>query len=240
MKSPIRLLSTGLLISGTALLAGCPIISVVKAPITPDGDVAGAPTDLVLNLDKSLDPAFPGRTLLANCAVRVTLPHKFVRVEPVQDVFTPGCSPAKGVQFVHILRKVRPSVEVTSALNPGAPNTIYQAAAANDAAPFPWDLLLWDRKGEPMLDVSVHMVNSRRALLKQNHRTVGHIRIHVPHGATGQSVAGGPSTPFNAPIKGVPTALLNMQFTAGSASGRYTTEVRLKGGNAIEFFVDVR
>ena len=93
MKSPMRLLSTGLLISGTALLAGCPITSVVKAPITPDGDVAGAPTDLVLNLDKSLDPAFPGRTLLANCAVRVTLPHKFVRVAPVQDVFTPDCAP---------------------------------------------------------------------------------------------------------------------------------------------------
>ena len=70
------------------------VSSVVKAPITPDGDVAGAPTDLVINLDTSLDPAFLGRALPAGCSVRVTLPAEFENTGlPVQDVFTAGCSP---------------------------------------------------------------------------------------------------------------------------------------------------
>ena len=52
-------------------------------------------------------------------------------------------------------------------------------------------------------------------------------------------MAGGPSVVINAPIKGVPTGLLTVQFTAGSASGRYTTTVTMHGGNALNMFVDV-
>ena len=51
--------------------------SVVKAPIVPDGDVAGALTDFVINFDTSLDPAVPGRTLLAGNTIRITLPEAF-------------------------------------------------------------------------------------------------------------------------------------------------------------------
>ncbi|MGB6363505.1 MAG: hypothetical protein WBG64_12625, partial [Thermoanaerobaculia bacterium] len=41
------------------------VASVVKAPVTPDGDVAGAITDVVVNLDISPDPAVAGRSLPA-------------------------------------------------------------------------------------------------------------------------------------------------------------------------------
>jgi hypothetical protein len=50
------------------------VSTVLKAPITPDGDVAGRPTDVVITLDTSLDPEVEGRTLLAGETIKVTLP----------------------------------------------------------------------------------------------------------------------------------------------------------------------
>ncbi len=333
MQPLTRVIASALLFAGAAAMADGVVSSVVKAPITPDGDVAGAPTDFVVDLDRSLDPAVLGRTLAQNCSVRVTLPDAFVRLEPVQDVFTPGCAPgnfqcttgiflqgwpqhpilptfpppgapteymltadgdntlvftalrdidapflrpAPGpglkqihqingyqnptrpghypihVEFTdgpgcvpgsgsgdfHIVPKIRPSVHVTSALNGGS-NSIYQGAAANGSPQFPWDLLLWNRQGGPMVGVEVAMVNDSQALLRQGDRTVGHVRIDAPDGATGHSVAGGPSVAINAPVKGIPAGLLVVNFTAGSASGRYTSEVSVVGGNSMTFFVDV-
>jgi hypothetical protein len=324
--------------ASTTALADGVVSSVVKAPITPDGNVAGAPTDLVIDLDLRLDPAFVGRPLLAGCSVEVTLPDAFEWTGlPVRDVFTAGCAPGgfacttgiflqgwpqhpilphfplpplgpatqygltqggddntlvftaltdlvvpnpnpapgpglkqihlingftnptrpgfypvfveftagtgctaeSGVANVHIVPKIRPSVEVTSAFNLGAPNTIYQQADIWGEAPLAWDLLLWDRKGGPMAGVTVEMVNSDFALLKQGKRAVGDIRIHAPEGAIGHMVAGGPSVEIGAPIKGVPVGHLAVQFTAGSESGRYTTTVTMNGGNALNMFVDV-
>lgn len=160
---------------------------------------------------------------------------------PIQVEFEAGmgCTAESGVANVHIVPKIRPSVEVTSAFNLGAPNTIYQMTTAGDEAPFPWDLLLWDRNGGPLEGVNVEMINPDFALLQQGNRAVGHMRIHAPEGAEDQSVAGGPSVVINAPVKGVPTGLLTVQFTAGSASGRYTTTVALHGGNSLNMFVDV-
>jgi hypothetical protein len=66
--------------------------SVVKAPIVPDGDVAGAVTDLVINLDGSMDPAVPGRILPKDGQIRVTHPDDFINTGlPGLTVFTPGC-----------------------------------------------------------------------------------------------------------------------------------------------------
>ena len=141
---------------------------------------------------------------------------------------------------MQIVPKIRPSAEVTSAFNAGAPNTIYQIADMWGDAPLPWDLLLWDRNGGPMVGVTVEMVNSDFALLKQGKRAIGDIRIHAPDGALGHAVAEVvPSFEIPAPIKGVPAGLLTVRFTAGSASGRYTTTVTMHGGNALNFFVDV-
>ncbi len=332
---------TAFIFASTTALADGVVSSVVKAPITPDGDVARAATDLVINLDKSLDPAVLGRPLPEGCSVAVTLPDAFEWTElPVQDLFTddtndcfpgnfdcttgvflqgwpqhpilphfppvpgpatlyeltqdggnentlvftaladieapnpnpapgpglkqihlingfmnpkrPGfypvyvefedganCTPESGVANVHIVPRNRPSVEVTSAFNPGAPNTIYQITDMWGDAPLPWDLLLWDRNGGPMVGVTVEMVNSDFALLKQGKRAIGNIRIHAPDGAWGHMVAGGPSLEIDAPIKNVPAGRLMVQFTGGSESGRYTTTVTMHGGNALNFFVDV-
>ena len=131
--------------------------------------------------------------------------------------------------------KIRPSVEVAS---PGGANTIYQTTAAWADAPLPWDFLLWGRQGEPLVGVSVEMVSSNFALLKQKRRAVGNIRINAPDGAEGH-VMGGPSVLGAAPIKGVPTGRLAVQFRAGLASGRYTTTVTMHGGNSMTMFVDV-
>lgn len=59
-----------LTLASSAALADGVAGSVAKAPITPDGNVASAPTDLVIDLDTSLDPAFLGRDLPAGCSVR--------------------------------------------------------------------------------------------------------------------------------------------------------------------------
>ena len=53
------------------------VSSIAKAPIIPDGDVAGAPTDLVINLNVDMDPAKPGLTLLKGKKFKVTLPASF-------------------------------------------------------------------------------------------------------------------------------------------------------------------
>jgi hypothetical protein len=324
--------------TSTTALADGVVNSVVKAPITPDGDVAGALIDLVIDLDTSLDPAIDGRPLAAGCSVAVTLPNAFEWTGlPVQDLFTAGCAPGaftcttgiflqgwpqhpilphfpipplgaateyaltqgandntlvftaledldapytnpapgpglkqvhvingytnptrpgfypvyvefsdgigctaeSGVANVHIVPKIRPSAEITSAFNPGAPNTIYQETTKGNEAPFAWDLLLWGRGGGPMEGVTVKMVNTKFAMLKRGKRSIGNIRIHAPKGAKGQTVAGGPSVVINAPIKGVPAGHLAVQFTAGSKSGRYTTTVTMHGGNALNMFVDV-
>lgn len=67
---------------------------VVSAPIVPDGDVAGAVTDIVINLDRSLDPSVAGRGLLAGKKIRVTLPDDFINMGlPIASQFS-GCAPA--------------------------------------------------------------------------------------------------------------------------------------------------
>lgn len=69
--------------------------SVVNAPIVPDGNVAGAKTDVVINLDGSLDPSVPGSILQQGHQIKITLPDDFVSTGmPVQTNFTPDCNPA--------------------------------------------------------------------------------------------------------------------------------------------------
>lgn len=94
-------ISIGLVSMGTAVLAqDAPMSegiasSVVKAPIVPDGDVAGALTDFVINLDTDMDPSVPGRTLLAGNTIRVTLPEAFSSVGLPTNVPT-ECAAFKG------------------------------------------------------------------------------------------------------------------------------------------------
>ncbi len=316
------------------------VSAVVKAPVVADGDVVSAATDLVIDLDTSLEPAVTGRTLLAGRTIKVILPDQFVNTGllPLQDVFSsPTCIPGnlqcntavllqgwpqhpilprvppapagvgapqyslsldgtntivftanvdlvpgvplsgpgikqihlilngftnpahpgfypiaveaetgpngeveRGNGTVHILPRIRPSINVTSAFNPGAPNTIFQKTTPGELTPLPYDFLLWDRTGDPFEGVTVEMVNPDYALLKQGNSVVGHVAIETPPGTTEQKVfTQEPSSVINAPITGVPMARLTAFFRAGSAIGKYVVTFALNGGNAVQMFVEV-
>jgi hypothetical protein len=316
------------------------VTSVEKAPVAADGDVVSAATDLVINLNTSLDPTVPGRALLAGRNIKVILPDQFVNTGllPLQDVFSsPTCIPGnlqcstavllqgwpqhpilpkvppappgvgapqyslslegtntivfaadvdlvpgvplsgpgikqihlilngfinpphpgfypiavetetgsngeveRGIGRVRILRRIRPSINVTSAFNPGAPNTIFQKTAPGELTPLPLDFLLWDRTGDPFEGVTIEKVNPHHALLKQGKRVVGHVTIETPPGATGQELfTEEPSSVINAPITGVLTARLTAFFRAGSATGKYVVTFALNSGNAVHMFVEV-
>ncbi|MEM1263265.1 MAG: hypothetical protein AAGH76_12770 [Pseudomonadota bacterium] len=53
------------------------VAAIDNAPIVFNGDVAGAPTDLLITLDGSLDPSVTGRTLAAGRTITVLMPPAF-------------------------------------------------------------------------------------------------------------------------------------------------------------------
>lgn len=301
--------------------------SVVKAPIVADGDVAGRPTDIVINLDTSLDPSVPGRTLAAGKTIRITLPEEFVSaglsanvpsacaafagecntavllqgwpqrpLPPVLEfqtlemdgthtlVFTavqdlgPGATPGikqshlmalgftnpeagdyaiaieaetgpdgaveTGTAVVTIHPAIRPSINVTSIFakaNEDDPfgNTIFQQTAPGEATPFAWDFLLWDGDGAPAVGVELLQSDDSGGDIVQGDAVIGSFTIEAPDGATGQSVTGGPSVEFNAPVSGVPTGRLTATFAAGDTPGMYVTTLEMDGGNSQEMHVEV-
>ncbi len=150
----------------------------------------------------------------------------------------PGGAVETGSARVQILPRIRPSIEVTSAFNEGAPNTIYQQTTTGAATPLPYDFLLWDRNGDAFTGVTVQQVNSTHALLRRGRKTVGQVFIETPPGATGQLVStNNASFAILAPISAVPTARLTVSFTAGSVPGDYTVTFRMNGGNSVQMFV---
>jgi len=330
----------GVLVLGMALLttvasadgppSGDLVSSIVKAPIIPDGTVAGAATDFVITLDAPLDPSVVGRTLLEGRTIRVTLPDGFQETgglpfaspgsspdcrpgnvqcntgvllqgwpqHPIAPPFQkyafsyeadtntivytalqdlvpnpplepgikqmhlilvgfqnpgpgryrvwveaetgPGGAVESGWGTLHIIPKVRPSINITSAFNTGTPNTIYQDTTPGALTPLPFDFLLWDRDGMPFTGVGIRTVNPGYSLLVQDNRVVGHVRVEAPPGATGHEVTvETESFPVNSPVLGVPTARLTAKFRAGSAPGMYVVTFELNGGNSVQMFVYV-
>jgi len=313
------------------------VSDIVKAPIVPDGDVAGAPTDFVIDFDKSLDPTVNGRSLLTGGYIKVTLPAGFTDTGsvPLMDVGSaPNCEPgnlvcntavllqgwpqnpvppprytlsllgnsliytavmdtipagpgAPGVKQAHlilkgfrnpgpghywvtveyqqdpgaevetgrariqIVPKIRPSINVTSvfAEGPGMgappnPDTIYQTTLINEMTPWPWDFLLWDRKGNPLSGVTLAQTNENHYLMMQSGKVVGQVFIDAPAGATGHTIALPldasfeiPSAPIIPPPL-IPVARLNAWFTAGSMPGRYVTTFQVNNGNSVQMVVD--
>jgi hypothetical protein len=75
------------------------VASIVKAPISPGGDVAGAASDFVINLAVDMDPSVPGRVLGMGESIRIQLPNGFTFADPenfpVRDLFAaPDCKAA--------------------------------------------------------------------------------------------------------------------------------------------------
>jgi hypothetical protein len=92
----VMLLVVSVVPAGAGQAEGSGIVATVtKAPIDPAGDVAGEPTDFVVTLDTSLDPDVPGRTLLKDKTIKVTLPDDFKYLGG--PVLNPGgCDAAAG------------------------------------------------------------------------------------------------------------------------------------------------
>ncbi len=100
--------------------------SIAKAPISPDGNVAGAITDIVIDLDRSLDPDVNGRSLLAGRSIKVTLPDAFVDTGqlPLQDVFSsPTCVPGNLQCSTAVLLQGWPQRPILPSFPPNPPGT---------------------------------------------------------------------------------------------------------------------
>ena len=144
-----------------------------------------------------------------------------------------------GIGVVHVRPNPRASINVTSVFAGSPPfgNTIYQTTTTGSTTPFAWDFLVWDRLGDPALDVTIHQVNPRKAQIKQGDRVIGTVSMRTPRGATGQEISGGPSVLINAPVKGEPTGRLTVLFKTGDTAGVYTTTLRMNNGTSVTMYV---
>jgi hypothetical protein len=151
----------------------------------------------------------------------------------------PGGALETGIGVVHVRPNPRASINVTSVFAGPPPfaNTIYQTTPTGAVTPFDWTFLIWDRLGEPALDVTVRQVNPYTARLERGNQVVGQISISAPHGAAGQEISGGPSVAFIAPVKGLLTGRLTVQFRAGDTAGLYTTTLRMNNGTGVTMYV---
>jgi len=158
----------------------------------------------------------------------------------------PGGEMETGWGQLQIIPQTRPAISVTSAFNPGSPNTIYQEAEPGELTPFNYDLLLWGSQGEPLEGVTITEVDSGGdpaspvGNFVQGGNVIGQIFLDGPNGVTGQVVfTESPSVEINAPITGVPTGHLVASFRAGTTSGDYLVTFALNGGNSIQMTVTV-
>lgn len=148
-------------------------VSVGRAPVDPDGDLAGEPTDIVVTF-RDLDPAVEGVGLKAGATIRIQLPEGFVDTgdRPVASTGAiPGCAPplVNGCSTAVILQgwpqsPVPPFPTVT---HEAAGNTIVVTADADwfpagDVAPGPKQVHLMlfgfanpDRPGKYRFNVEI-------------------------------------------------------------------------------------
>ena len=107
---------------------------------------------------------------------------------------------------------------------------------------------LWGDNAEPLTDIQLAWKNPGHALIKRGHRTIGHVYIDAPKGASGYSIAVNPlgcgTVIAGAPVIGAtdgigpqPAGRLDMVFVAGDTPGEYRTTISVNNGNAVQFFV---
>ena len=175
----------------------------------------------------------------------------------------PGGAWETGTGVMQVLPRTRPSINITSVfvqawkngeacvpgtLPPNPDNPIYQTTTIGNEAPFVWTFLLWGKRERPLDEVWILERNPNRYLLKRGKRTIGHIFIDAPKGASGYGIELNPSGCSTllpaAPVIGATPGIgpqsvgrLDLLFTAGDTAGLYTTNLRLNNGNTVQMFV---
>lgn len=172
------------------------------------------------------------------------------------DPSAPG-NTVEGVGKVRITPKSRPSINAISLFSapPGPPppffNAIYQEVTLGDSARQVGHYL-WKAGGGPYLGVDLKATGDPgHYRLVKGRRTVGHVWITTPPGATGFSLETldavvdpgspeGPSEEVPAFLTGQPTGLLLTQFHPDpTLTGDYTLRWRMNNGNTQHLFVTV-
>lgn len=162
------------------------------------------------------------------------------------DLTAPGDT-FSGVGTVQIIPRSRPSVNIVNVLSGNQPpppfkNVQYQTIAQG-TDPDKVGLYLWDKDVDPFVGVDIVMSNADHYRFVQGNKTVGHIWIDAPAGASGYSLStpnGASTGPVPAFATGQPTAALITQFSPDNATtGHYTITFKLNNGNTQQQFVDV-
>lgn len=178
----------------------------------------------------------------------------------------PGGTWETGSGVLRVVPRTRPSINPTSvfvkatsgqlgppACGPGtnppnSDNPIFQTTAVSSPAPFPWTFLLWGHGNEALTDVGLKWASADHALLRRGGRTIGHVYIDAPKGASGQTVdlnpLGCPTLLGGAPVIGAtpgvgpqPVGRLDLVFHAGDVAGEYRTTLTLNNGNSVQMTV---
>lgn len=154
-----------------------------------------------------------------------------------------------GTAKVKITKSTRPSVNIVSghSENPGPPpakNVQYQTVAGA-TPPNQVGLYLWASGGAAFTEVELVMKKPNHYHLVKDNKTVGHVHIRAPKGASGYLLTApdpstlhvGPSVPGHA-VQDV--GLLITQFDQGTATpGMYTLTFKMKNGNTQKQYVEV-
>ena len=211
-------------------------------------------------------PANPGIKQLHLILNGITNPQPGNYRIRVEAQTGPGGAWESGTGTFKVVPRTRPSINITSvfvratsgmlgapACGPGTnpPNPfspVHQSTATSAPAPYPWTLLLWGAGNEALTDVSLQWTNPDHARLLRGGRTIGHLHIDAPVGASGYGIVFNPlgcgtllpGAPVIAGTPGIgPQAVgrMDMVFVAGDTAGEYRTTISLNNGNAVEMTV---
>lgn len=222
------------------LLQGWP-----QHPVAPPKYAVAAegPNTIVVTAREDIVPATPNEPGIKSVhlvLLSVTNPEPGVyALDVVAETGVDGAV-EHGTAHLTIHERPQPSINVTSVMNEGTPNTIYQTTKPGEVTPLAYDFLLWDWDGAPLTDVTIAEAGENQWSLVQGERVVGTVAVQAPEGATGQNVyAEAAAVAFNSPVLGIPTAHLRAFFQAGSETGEYVITFSLEGGNAMPMTVVV-
>lgn len=151
-----------------------------------------------------------------------------------------------GTGTLKIIPRARPSVNIVNVLsgNPGPPpfkNVQYQTVTQG-VDPDKVGLYLWDKDSAPFIGVDLVMSNPNHYRFVLNKKTVGHVWIDAPDGASGYSLStdGESDGPIRAFATMIPTAFLITQFSPDPlTTGDYVITFKLNNGNEQQQFVEV-